>query len=670
MNIFSYSTIELAGLGIFSLMLLFCCTDYTSCNADAAENQSSITEVKCTLPDSSLYFRIHVIDEATSRGIPLVKVKAITGVEYYTDSAGMVAFYEPALMNRQVFFDFESDGYSRPRDGFGSTGKSLLVIPGGSATVIMNRDMVAQRLYRITGTGIYHDSVLLGDKTPGTHPLINAGVAGQDSVQTAIYKEHIFWAWGDTTHLRHPLAANFKTTCATSHLPSDGGLDPDVGVDISYYTRGDFVKSMVPLPGAANPYWLYSLLSVHDKEGKERLLARYSKIQAPLKSIERGMIEFNDDKEVFEQVSVSDPDDIIQPKGHPFKVTEKSREYFYFFSTDGLTRAPAMYESVVDISSYESFTCLKERSRFDRSPDQIERSADGSLQYSWKKTTSPIGQQQLGELVSAGHIRQDQRWFRLIDIETGKDFLCHSGSVAFNPFRKRWVMIVLESWGTSLLGEIWYCEADTPYGPWTYARKIVTHKEYNFYNPLQHPYFAKDDGRVIYLEGTYTNMFADKRFHTPRYEYNQIMFKLDLNDERLVLPVAVYQEGSTANFMTFDAFLKPSQEYIIAFYALDRQKTGTVPVYKIYNGEKGTWRLTLRKPEDSGKLCFYALPGVDDTSSAWTTPLYEYHNSVTGEYLYSSAESMNIKGFIQSEKSLCLVWSKPVSFNPLIMSSE
>ena len=39
------------------------------------------------------------------------------------------------------------------------------------------------------------------------------------------------------------------------------------------------------------------------------------------------------------------------------------------------------------------------------------------------------------------------------------------------------------------LGEIWYAEADTPLGPWVYARKIVTHEKYSFYNPRHHPMF-------------------------------------------------------------------------------------------------------------------------------------------------------------------------------------
>ena len=67
-------------------------------------------------------------------------------------------------------------------------------------------------------------------------------------------------------------------------------------------------------------------------------------------------------------------------------------------------------------------------------------------------------------------------------------------------------------------------------------RKIVTHKEYSFYNPKQHPYFDKQGGRVIFFEGTYTTQFSGNVQKTPRYNYNQIMYTLDLAHPDLRLP--------------------------------------------------------------------------------------------------------------------------------------
>ena len=73
-------------------------------------------------------------------------------------------------------------------------------------------------------------------------------------------------------------------------------------------------------------------------------------------------------------------------------------------------------------------------------------------------------------------------------------------------------------------------------GPWVYARKVVTHDKYSFYNPKQHPMFDQDGGRVIYFEGTYTTTFSGNTDPTPRYDYNQIMYRLDLADPRLAMP--------------------------------------------------------------------------------------------------------------------------------------
>ena len=49
-------------------------------------------------------FAIEVVDEQTVRGVPLVELTTTSGVTYVTDSAGLVAFDEPGLMNQRVFF--------------------------------------------------------------------------------------------------------------------------------------------------------------------------------------------------------------------------------------------------------------------------------------------------------------------------------------------------------------------------------------------------------------------------------------------------------------------------------------------------------------------------------------------------------------------------------------
>ena len=53
----------------------------------------------------------------------------------------------------------------------------------------------------------------------------------------------------------------------------------------------------------------------------------------------------------------------------------------------------------------------------------------------------------------------------------------------------------------------------------------------DFYNVTQHPYF--DRGRYLYFEGTYVNTFSGNPEATPRYNYNQILYRLDLEEKRL-----------------------------------------------------------------------------------------------------------------------------------------
>ncbi len=54
-------------------------------------------------------FSIRVVDDATGRGVPLVELRTVNDVPYYTDSAGIVAFKEPGMMDQIVFFHVSYD---------------------------------------------------------------------------------------------------------------------------------------------------------------------------------------------------------------------------------------------------------------------------------------------------------------------------------------------------------------------------------------------------------------------------------------------------------------------------------------------------------------------------------------------------------------------------------
>lgn len=50
---------------------------------------------------------------------------------------------------------------------------------------------------------------------------------------------------------------------------------------------------------------------------------------------------------------------------------------------------------------------------------------------------------------------------------------------------------------------------------------------------MHHPFFDSSGGRIIYFEGTYAATFSGNGHPTPRYDYNQIMYCLDLADPLL-----------------------------------------------------------------------------------------------------------------------------------------
>lgn len=474
-------------------------------------------------------FQIQVIDDATGRGVPLVELTTVNDVRYITDSAGNFAYDDISLIGQKVYFFVKSHGYEYPADRFGYRGKSFMTKPGGKATVKLKRINIAERLYRMTGSGIYRDSVMLGKMPPIENPLLNGRVTGSDSVVNTIFNGRLFWFWGDTNLPRHPLG-NFHVPGATSALPNEGGLDPSVGVNLKYFVDDEgYAKKTCEMPGEG-PTWIDGLTTLKDEAGKERLLAHYVKVTQAMVTHTRGIAEFNTSKNEFEMMTELKLNK-LHPTGHPVQVTDNGVDYLYFAHPFPYTRVKATMDAFLDQSQYEAYTCLK-ATNDPKSPEVI-RNSQGEAEYKWRRGGVPFNKNLTKDLVKQRKLKAHEAVFQLRDRETGKPIQAHGGSLAWNEYRQKWVMIVLETFGSSFLGEIWYAEADTPLGPWGDAVKIVTHDNYSFYNPKQHPYFDQDGGRYIYFEGTYTHTFTDNPDQTPRYDYNQIMYRLDLKDERL-----------------------------------------------------------------------------------------------------------------------------------------
>ncbi|MCX5683309.1 MAG: hypothetical protein NT049_06455 [Planctomycetota bacterium] len=485
---------------------------------------------------ASPYFGIKVIDEQTGRGVPLVELETVDAVKYYTDSAGWVAFSEPGLMNQQVFFSVKGHGYEAPKDGFGIRGVRFQVKEGGRAEIKLKRLNIAERLYRITGEGIYRDSVLLGEKVPIREPLLNAQVLGQDSVQAVPYRGKIYWIWGDTQRLSYPLG-HFRTAGATSEMPGKGGLDPSVGVDLTYFAGKDgFSRPMAPMPEfkGGTMIWVFGIMTVPDSSRGELLVAKYTAHKSLSEVIGLGLVVFNDETGTFEKAAEFDIKEPWRyPDGNAIRITEGKADHYLFPHPFPVVRAPARLDDLKNPAKYEAFTCLAPGTKYTKGDAKVERDPDGKAVWGWKPDTDPVSQPHEGELIQSGKLKADEAHFQLVDAESGKPVTLHYGSFCWNAYRKKWLLIGVQQFGTSFLGEVWAATAAAPTGPWGKARKIVTHEKYSFYNPAQHPFFDQEGGRIIYFEGTYAETFSGAPFKTPRYDYNQIMYRLDLADPRL-----------------------------------------------------------------------------------------------------------------------------------------
>lgn len=452
-------------------------------------NFSSLAAGLLATAASAAPFGIEVVDAETGRGIPLVELTTTHHVKYVTDNAGLVAFDEPGLLGTRVFFSIKSPGYVSPRDGFGSEGVAFDTKDGGFATVKLARTNIAERLYRITGAGLYRDSLLLGRKAPLPEPLLNAGVVGQDSAQVAVYGGAVRWFWGDTTPAKYPLG-NFHTTGATSELPGRGGLAPSVGIALRYEDDGKgFVCKMLPDLGEGI-VWIDGLCTVPDRDGRARLVCHYSRRKGLAEELGHGLAVFDDAKRHFVRVLEFEAANRWR---HPAGQATVRDGRVWFANPLPTVRASATFEALQDPAAYEALD------------------AKGA----WSKADAPA-----------------KILFR--DAVSGAEVKPHAGSARWNAFRKCWIWIGNQEHGrASYLGEVWYAEAPAPEGPWTRAVQIATHPKYSFYNPVHHDFLDEQGGRIVYFEGTYCATFSGNESPTPRYDYNQLLYRLDLDHPRL-----------------------------------------------------------------------------------------------------------------------------------------
>ena len=428
--------------------------------------------------------RIEVVEKATGWPVPLVEFRTTHQARFVTDNAGIIAFDLPELMGVDTWFEVIGHGYEMPKDGFGLRGVRLKPRPGDTIKVEVSRTIIARRLGRLTGAGLLAECQKLGLESA----VAESGVLGCDSVQNAVHRGRLFWIWGDTTLANYALGI-FNATSATTPVQPLASLEPPLRMRFEYFRDpAGRPRGVAKIPGEG-PTWISGVVSLPDKTGTARLVGSYVKIKPPMDAYEWGLCVWNERTEQLEPLkllwtkSEAKPQPPPLPDGHPaFWKDATGKEWVLFGNPLPTLRCPASFEAWQDPTAWET----------------LEPQAN---------------------LLSAGDSRRVKP---------------HSGSIAWNPWRKRWVTVFMEAFGKpSAFGELWYAEADAPTGPWGAAVKILSHENYTFYNPRINPEFTAADSPVLIFEGTFTQQFADRPPPTPRYDYNQILYRLDLDNPEL-----------------------------------------------------------------------------------------------------------------------------------------
>ncbi len=433
--------------------------------------------------------RIRIVDSSNGWPVPLVELKTTHNVRFVSDNAGLIAFDLPELMNMETWFYVLGHGYSVPKDGFGYSGVRVVPREGETLTIEVQRRLPAKRLGRITGGGLFAESQKLGEELNWQEQRI----LGCDSVQNAVHNGKLFWGWGDTVLAKYPLG-RFHMLGATTKLQPLESFEPPIRLRYDYFTDDSGTpRNVAQMPGSG-PTWLGGYVSLADQQGRKRLVATYSKIKPPLSEYERGLCVWNDETANFEKLRVlwTQADEQAKPPaaphGHPVLWKDEAGAEWVLFG--------------------DPFPTLKCRATFE----------DWSNPNAWTDLTPQ-------EFVPVGR--------------TSEQIKPHRGAIAWSGYRQKWITVFTQLYGdSSALGEIWYAEAEAPTGPWKQAIKVVTHDHYTFYNPQLHCEFTSPESPILLFEATYTHTFSKTTDPTPRYDYNQVLYRLDLDQLAASSPFA------------------------------------------------------------------------------------------------------------------------------------
>lgn len=425
---------------------------------------------------------VEIVEKGSGWPVPLVELRTVNHLRFISDNAGRIALDAPELMGRETWFHVLSPSYEVPADGFGMRGVRLVPEAGKTLRVEVERRSIARRLGRLTGIGRFGESQKLG-----LEPDWKDGpTLGCDSIQLATHRGHLHWAWGDTNVAAYPLGV-FDMTGAISELHPLEKFEPPLRLQLPLLLNDKQLPRGLAKMSGEGPTWLSGVVSLRDASGTEHLVASYIKVHNYLEAYESGLCVWDDEKAAYQPhrtlwtKTAAAPTQPPMPEGHPLRWRDPAGHDWVLFGNPLPTlRCPATFEAWQDEKTWERLTPATE-----------------------------------------------------FHDSTGTSIKPHSGSTAWHAWRNRWITIFMQADKPGHLGEIWYAEATSPLGPWGTALKVLSHDNYTFYNPRAHVELTPADSPVLIFEGTYTSEFSNHAIPTPRWDYNQVLYRLDLNDPAL-----------------------------------------------------------------------------------------------------------------------------------------
>ena len=455
----------------------------------------------------------------------------------------------PQVTGRQglrVYFGISSDGYEVHANGFGMRGTQVTLTAGGNATVAMTRTQLAERLYRLTGFGVYFDSALLGLPAPSAHPLLNAGVLGQDSILLVQFAKQLHWFWGDTKRMAFPLG-NFETTGATScdpAFPSDDSGGACAGaqkrVDLTYFSQpepstGDvFVRGMAPFEPHNLPTWIGSVAVVPDSGPTAvdgvAMTCLWTKPDHSMSTTRQGAALWDPRAANFSEAGADWPLDggaakvtagccgqavtnSAQTKargGAPTTVVSMDGADYVVFGgqTRGVwplsvTRVAANLAGLADHTQYENWTPVLPLLNSSAPPAdwKVERDEQGTVVWAWRRGAPPLTQAAEQALVASGELKPaEQR--TVVHDQDGAPLVLSGGSVHWNAHRGKYIAIVGARPGHAPPWRDARADANIEgAGPWAQASREFPVGAHAAAGTKPHATKPSFDGEIYYAEG-------------------------------------------------------------------------------------------------------------------------------------------------------------------------